>query len=194
MRLVPAALGLLALSSLLAFVVHRDGDVAAGTAVQLDLGQLTQRAELVVEGRVLSALPLEHPDGRIETEYLLDVARTHKGEDQSLRALRLPGGHLPDGRGLLLAGMPRLEVGEELLLFLSAPSEGGTRMPVGLAQGKFRVLRGAGGAKFLVRDSAGLTLVRPDAAPGHGNGALVLAYAEALARMEAGREGPEAPR
>lgn len=159
MRSRAAFTGLLTASFLLALFGHRSSGVGAGTAIRMDVGDLTQRADLILEAQVLSMQALEDPDGRIETEFLLEVADTFQGEDMALRAVRLPGGILSDGRGMLLAGMPGLEQGERVLLFLTAPGEAGLRMPVGLAQGKFRVVENPQGSKFLVRQQAGLALV-----------------------------------
>lgn len=154
----------------------------AGTALRLDLPELVQRSELVVEARVLAAEPRE-ADGMLATEYLLEVERTFKGEDQSYRTLRLPGGVRADGSGLLVPGVPHLAPGEDALLFLSAESARGLRLPTGLAQGKFTVQRRADGTKQLLRDAAGLELVGPE---GHSTGARTSAdYAALVAGIEA---------
>ena len=136
-----------------------DSHVSAGTAVRLDVADLASNASLILEGRVLTSLVFGHDEGRVETEYLIEVERTFLGEDLPYRSIRIPGGVLPDGSGMLLAGMPHISDGEELLLFLTGESEGGVRMPVGLAQGKFRVVRSADGTKMLEREGLGVTLV-----------------------------------
>jgi hypothetical protein len=57
--------------------------------------------------------------------------------------------------------MPRLEAGEDAILFLTRESTSGLRMPVGLSQGKLRVVREPGSAPRLARDVADLVLVDP---------------------------------
>ena len=162
----------------------------AGTAIRMDISELTQRAELILEARVLSMQALE-AEGRIETEFLLDVRATHQGEDLPLRAIRLPGGILPDGRGMMLAGMPGLEVGETVLLFLTGPGESGLRMPVGLAQGKFAIVEAADGSKLLVREQSGLSLVQPGTTTlTEADGIAVLDYTEVLSRIIAAQAQP----
>jgi hypothetical protein len=100
--------------------------------------------------------------------------------------VRLPGGILPDGTGLVLPGMPRLAEGEEVVLFLSETSSAGLRVPVGLAQGKFRVVRDARGARTLERDGADLTLLdRASGATSRMHLAAVFDYAAAAAEIEA---------
>lgn len=132
--------------------------IDASTVLRLDVPGLVERADAVVEGRVASSRVTEAEDGRIETEYVLEVARTLLGEPRSERVLRFPGGLLEDGRGLILPGLPHLVPGEEVLLFLSAPSSSGLSIPVGLSQGKFRILTGVDGTRLLVRDPGPLTV------------------------------------
>lgn len=159
--------------------------VQAGTAVRLDTAALTRSAALVVEGRVLASRALESSAG-IETEHLLEVERTFKGVDLPHRVIRVPGGVLKDGRGMLLSGMPRICPGEDVLLFLSPESPNGVRMPVGLAQGKYTVLRRPDGTKALVRDAAEVALVdRRTGALERTRGRVVRDYAETVARIEA---------
>ena len=186
MRRFAAACGLLALTFLLLLTfARRVPDVRAGTAVRMDLPALVRNADLIVEARVLSAKALESA-GRIETEYLLFVERTFEGEDHSLRTLRMPGGVLPDGRGMILAGMPRLASGETALLFLSERGETGIRVPVGLAQGKYEVTYTETGEKLLARSIAGLSLVNGETGQEvPGTGREVRTYASVVAGIEA---------
>ncbi len=193
MRLLPPFLGLFAAAAFLAFARASSNGVEAGTALRMDVPELARRSDLIVEGRVLSQKPLETSHGLIETEFLIEVERTLAGEHVPLRAIRLPGGLLPDGRGLLLAGMPSMRVGESVLLFLTPRSQGGVRMPVGLAQGKLRVVANAAGEKLLVGDPGALGLVSAAGAEvGLAEGLSVLPYAEVVAQIEAARTGPAA--
>lgn len=141
------------------FGLLRTRDVHAGTVQRFGLADLAERADVAFEGRVQSVRVLEPRPGRIETEYVLREDAVHIGESCPVRVVRLPGGVMPDGRGLVLAGMPRLAAGEDVLLFLSRESSQGTRMPVGLAQGSLRVVTLESGAKRLVGSSAGLDFV-----------------------------------
>ncbi len=181
MRLFLAA-GVLFAADLLLALVLPAREAGAGTAQRLDLPALVQRSEWIVEARVLGAHTLE-TEGLLLTEYLLEVSRTFKGDDQSYRALRLPGGVRADGSGLLIPGVPHLVPGEEALLFLEPEGRAGTRMPTGLAQGKLSVQRGADGAKRLVRDASALALVgAQDSTRGRRS---LLDYADVLAAIEA---------
>lgn len=158
----------------------------AGTAVRMGISDLARGSDLVVEARVLSAAGVEDASGRIDTEYLLRVDRTLWGDDAPFRSVRLPGGQLPDGRGMLLAGVPRLAPGEDVLLFLSAAAPSGMRMPVGLGQGRLGVVRDAEGRKSFVQAPGALALVDP--ATGtvrEADRALRFDYAATLAEIEA---------
>ena len=133
----------------------------ASTAQKLDLGGLFERADLVVHGRVQSARVQLDVRARPETEYELTLFSSFWGPASQSLVFRMPGGTLPDGSGMLVPGLPRLAPGEELLLFLTAESKTGQRLTVGLAQGKFEVLRDEHGAARLSREACDLTLVDP---------------------------------
>ena len=186
MRFLLSIGGLVATCLLVMGVPRTDSGVSAGTAVRMDVAELVEHSALVVEGRILTSLVFEHEEGRVETEYLLEVERTFLGEDLPYRTIRIPGGVLEDGRGMFLAGMPAIRDGEEVLLFLTSQSEGGMRMPVGLAQGKFGVVRRADGSKMLEREGRGVTLV--DARSGRTSESSPLShwdYADVVAEIEA---------
>jgi hypothetical protein len=160
--------------------------VEAGTAVRLEIEDLVREAELVLEGRVLADHASRDSRGLVSTSYTLSVRRTFRGAPQGTRVVTLPGGTLPDGSGTLLPGLPRLEVGEDVLLFLSSESANGSRMPVGLSQGKFRVVRTEGGAPALARTHVDLWLVDPvTGATAPAPRSSQLDYAAVVARIEA---------
>jgi hypothetical protein len=152
----------------------------------MDTNELVESAALVIEGRVLSVKGVETKDGMIETEYELLVERTFEGVDLVERTVRIPGGLLADGRGLLLAGLPRLGVGEETLLFLSETSASGVRMPVGLSQGRYRIVRNLDGSRVAVRDQGELGLIDPQTGEViEAAGRHVRNYAELISEIEA---------
>jgi hypothetical protein len=149
--LIPAlgVLAGLALGPLLGRVEPR---VDAGVALRLETDGLVERAERVVEGRVLSSRAVERADGSLDTEYRIAVARTFRGPAATEQTVRLPGGVREDGSGLLVAGIPRLELGEDVLLFLGQREQGqGRCLPVGLAQGRYTLLTDRDGIRRAVR-------------------------------------------
>ena len=134
----------------------------AGTVLHLDVQGLVDRAELVIEGRVVSRRCLAGADGRPETEYAVSVDVPHLGGPDGLRVFRFPGGVLPDtGTGMVVPGLPDLAVGEEVVLFLTAESGNGWRLPVGLSQGKYRKVADRHGRLLAVRTHGTLELVDP---------------------------------
>jgi hypothetical protein len=186
MRIVFSA----ALSAALAVVsAQAPPPVEAGTALRLEVEGLVDRADLAIEARVLSARARLDARGRIETEYELAVARVFWGNPGARLVFSLPGGELPDGRGLWLPGMPSLAPGEDLVLFLTGEDSLGSRMPVGLSQGKLRVVRDRRGARSLASELNGAELVAPGAATPAADGLRLLDYAETLARIEAAAAG-----
>lgn len=179
------ALGLLGLSFLSTGLPRFGRGVEAGTAVRMEIEDLVDRSPLIVEAKILSTRAFEVGPA-IETELLLQVDRTFEGAHQPFRAVRVPGGVLPSGRGMMLAGMPRLAPGERCLLFLSAEGQTGIRMPVGLAQGKLALVENPVGEKVLVRPASSLSLIDDRTGEHVGpQAARVLRYADVVARIEA---------
>jgi hypothetical protein len=159
----------------------------AGTALRMDVSELVGRADLIVEGHVLSTRAVEDAGGRIETELDLSVDRTHLGDDRGERRLRLPGGVLADGRGMIVPGLPVPVAGDEVLLILSEGTASDLRVPIGLSQGSFRLLRDTSGKRVGVRDGGGLRLATAGGARLiEVDGIQVMDYAELRAEIEVG--------
>lgn len=162
--------------------------VEAGTAVRLELEELARRASLIVEGRVIATRAFRDTRGEVRTEVTLSVDETFAGEPFATRRFELPGGVLSDGSGTLIAGMPSVSLGEDALYFLTGESASGLRMPVGLAQGKFRLLRDEQGRLGLMRDAAELTLLDPRTGAGAPAPVPVLLdHARVVERIRAAR-------
>jgi hypothetical protein len=160
-----------------------------GTAVRLGVADMVERSDLCLEGRVTAARAILELGRRIDTEYTISVERTFWGEAQASRAIRIPGGVLPDGRGMVIPGLSGMATGEDVILFLSKADAVGMRMPIGLAQGKMRVATDRFGKKRVVRDQAGLELANATPA-GAGTArpadeAATLEYAAVVAEIDA---------
>lgn len=185
MRWILASVSAALLCSFVLLAIGVDRSVQAGTAIRLDIAGLVDNADLALEGRVQRARAVLDPSGkRIDTEYTLVVTRTFLGEASSTRTIKLPGGVLPDGRGMIIPGLPSLEPGEDVILFLSHANASGMRMPVGLAQGKLRVVTDVKGERRLVREQGDLALV-DGATARPADASIVLDYAATIARIEA---------
>jgi hypothetical protein len=176
----PALLLALSLACLLGARAH------AGTALRMEVADLARHADLALQGRVLEARAVLAPEGRVDTEYRVAVERTFWGEDRPERVLRIPGGEIPGGPAMLLAGVRRLAPGEEVVLFLGDEAPGGMRMPIGLAQGQLRLVADRAGRRFLVRDQHGLDLLDPrTGVVRRADGFAAYEYAPFLAELEA---------
>ncbi len=162
---------------------QRSPAVQAGTALRMDVEEAFERSELVLEGRVIGATSRALGDGVVCTDYELDVSRTFWGDDQPSRIISLPGGVLPTGEGMLIPGLPGLVEGEDLLLLLGDRAANGLRMPTGLGQGKYRLVREADGDRLAVRTAEDLVLVSRGRAR-KVNGRDVIDYAELVGRIE----------
>jgi len=179
----------------IALPYRASGPLQAGTAVRMDIDDLVGGSDLILEGRVLSTRAFPTAGGHIETEYILEVDRTFEGEDMPVRSIRIPGGILSDGTGMVIPGMPRVSAGEEVLLFLTRESSAGIRMPVGLAQGKFELVRDRNGVKSLIGERKGLAVISPaSGALVEGADRVLFEYAQVVARIEAARASLKAIR
>ena len=158
--------------------------VRAGTALRMDLEEAFERSDLVLEGRVTGKESHALGGGVVCTDYEISVERTFWGEDQPSRTVRLPGGVLPSGEGMLIPGLPGLVEGEDLVLLLGAPAASGLRMPTGLGQGKYRLVTEPGGTRLAVRTAEDLVLVSEGRAR-QVHGRDVVDYAELVGRIEA---------
>lgn len=128
----------------------------ATTLERLDLPQLVQRAQTIFIGTCLSVDEATQ-EGRPYTRIRFAVSRTLKGEHLSQRTVHLPGGS-QNGQSIRYIGMPRVDPNEEIVFFLTQADALGHPWPVGLAQGKFTVLRQANSA-WVSRDLHGATLL-----------------------------------
>ena len=172
--------------------------VKASTAIPVGVEDLVANAELVFAGKVQSVRAVEHPGGRIDTEYVFSVERTFWGEEESERVLRLPGGILDDGRGMIVPGITHFSFAEEVLLAVSAADPDGMRMPVGLDQGSYRLRIEPNGDRTAWHTPSGSARIDPatgtlrcgTSAWGIPYGELVAELTAAAAARRAGLIGP----
>lgn len=123
--------------------------IRATVIVPASLDELVLEARAIAAGRVV-ATEARWVDGRrsIETFVTLDVAEYLKGNLGDTVVFRVPGGELGAYR-TMIAGAPEFDVGDEVVLFLSAR---GPAIPhiVGFSQGVFRVVRGSDGGSLVI--------------------------------------------
>lgn len=103
---------------------------------------LVAGAERIVEAKILDKRTKLNPDGTIETTYTLSTITPIKGENANIQEITMPGGEVA-GQGLIIPGMPELQVGDRNILFLSAAAQHKNwRMPIGLKAGAIKVEAG----------------------------------------------------
>jgi hypothetical protein len=159
-------------------------DLRAATAEPLDLMGLVERAELCVRGTVVEAVGRSGADGVIETVYRLRVDERLIGSGSDIETFSLPGGVLEDGSGMVIPGLGSMGVGEEVLLFLTGSDQRtGRRMPVGLEQGRYKIVSGPDGRRLAI--GGGARSEFEGDAPAVMGHARVLEFQELRARIEA---------
>ncbi len=120
----------------------------------VDLDQLVQSAATILRGHVVSATLEPHPQfSNLQTIFVtIAVGRVLKGQTAPTYTFRqfvwdehddVAGGYLKSG---------------ELLLFLNPVSPYGLTSPVGLEQGRFRILRDTKGTAYAVNGRSNLGL------------------------------------
>lgn len=151
----------------------------------LSIEQLSREATQVVRGTVLRSAGAWGPEGRrIYTYTELEVRGVLAGEAKVGEQLlvRSLGGQV-GGMGMRVAGAPRLQAGEDVVLFLeAAPKERGVSRVLGMSQGLYRVVSTPGQDPQLVPGMAGIALV------GERGDAGQMSLSQLTARVQAARQ------
>jgi hypothetical protein len=115
----------------------------------LAVGELTERAELILHGTIGSKVCLQDPEGNIITKMDFNVSEVWKGNlSTNVFTLIHGGGTVGDVR-TVVDGQAEYDVGEEVVVFVRL-NQRGEGVTIGLAQGKFQVWKeDASGAKFV---------------------------------------------
>jgi hypothetical protein len=144
----------------------------AAMILKMNLAQLTDRADAIFRGEVLSAEPgkISIGGGTLPTvTYRVRVDETFKGnfdaKENAEVEITMLGTFKATARSgsqtrlsAALPEVPELRVGENYVLFTTAPGKSGLRSPVGLGQGSFRIYPGANKAELAVNELNNLGL------------------------------------
>jgi hypothetical protein len=122
-----------------------------------NVAELSSRADTIVRGRILHAEIQPHPKYQslrtlVVTIAISDALKGSPGKTLQFRQFIWDPRDRAD-----LAGFRR---GQEFLLFLNTPTAAGLTSPVGLEQGKFRIVRNAKGEELAVNSYHNSTLFR----------------------------------
>lgn len=170
---------------LLAFVACYPASGQAGPhTAPVDLAQLVQSAQVIVRGQVLSAKIEPHPQfPNLRTVVVtLSVTKLLKGDAKPTLVFRQyiwDFNDVPSAAGYLKAG--------ELLLFLNPVSTYGLTSPVGLDQGRFRVLSDDKGNRYALNGRGNLGLFAQVAAKTEPHGITFSKQAMAMLAKPAGK-------
>ncbi len=137
---------------------------SATVLMYMTTGELTRQSTLVVEGTVLHQEVVELDHLYTDT-YILVSSKVHKGKATpgQILAFRTIGGST-SGVSLIVTGMARFKVGEQVLVFgAPAKPEGQKRLMVmGAALGKYTIYRDADGKQRVRRSTNDASIGRFD--------------------------------
>jgi hypothetical protein len=128
---------------------------SSASVAQANLNYLVENAQTIVRGNVLSSVLEPHPQfANLQTVVVtIAVAKTFKGQAAATITFRQYVWNVRD-----VTGAGGYHKSEELLLFLNPTSLYGLTSPVGMEQGRFRVLHDRNGNRYAVngRGNVGL--------------------------------------
>jgi hypothetical protein len=135
----------------------------------LPIGELSQKADVILNGTVVSKTCQRDEAGRIYTKIELKIAETWKGIPRTNQFTVVYGGGTVGNEQAEVSGQTEYEIGEEVVGFfvLNQRSEGVT---IGLSQGKFHVSKDpVTGEKLVYNTFHGAAETPGDAAPPNGS-------------------------
>jgi hypothetical protein len=152
--------------------------------IPADLDDLVQTAAIIVRGTVVSASVEPHPEfPNLRTVVVtVSVARVLKGPATATYTFRQfiwDAQDADDAAGYRKAG--------ELLLFLNPVSPYGLTSPVGLAQGRFRVIRDSHGKKSVMNGHANVGLFHQVVSKAASKGVALSPQARAMMAKPSGQ-------
>lgn len=146
---------------LLALTLFGSFPVLSTTVEKFTLDDLVQKSGRIIVGKCISSESRWNDRNTlILTTARFAVSEPLKGSSDGFVNVVTVGGML-DGITQTVSGMPVFEPEEEVLLFLE-PSKNGQWQPLGMSQGKFRILRNRQtGEQEVVHSLSGLELYDP---------------------------------
>jgi hypothetical protein len=128
------------LATLLVTVLVAQGGAVATTVSKLSLEELVRKSGRIILGRCLSTESRWNQGNTLIYTYSkFAVTENFKGRAGGFINVVTVGGTV-DGITQTVSGMPQFEQDEEVVLFLE-PSTNDLWQPVGLSQGKFRIVK-----------------------------------------------------
>jgi hypothetical protein len=127
-------------AALLAVVIGMARPARPMEVLRLGFDAVVDRSARIVHGTVRAVASGRDAAGIPSTWVTLEVTECLKGHAERSLTFKQLGVQepLPDGTWLRMSGLPRYRVGDEIVVFLHAPSGRGFTSPVGLGQGLYR--------------------------------------------------------
>ena len=140
-----------AAACLLTLIAVTSAPVLASQVRPINLEEMTERASTIFSGRCVAAeVQFDADIGRTVQVASFEVFRSVKGSPGSIVTIRTLLGAGTDGSGI--SGLPRYEVGQEVVLFLYGESKYGLTSPVGFGAGRFHIVMDKHGQPHALND------------------------------------------
>lgn len=123
---------------------------------QLNLAEMTERAAVIVQGQV-TAVRYEPLPGYPHVDTVLVTLRVEQSLKSSVGQTYTFREFIPPGQSRMVHKRSYL-VGQQLILFLPAPSEYGLSNPLGRQQGTFHITEDSKGNKFVANETGNTQL------------------------------------
>ena len=140
-------------------IIIHSAVVDATTLARLSLADIVNNAETIFIGSCISLTTEKQAEG-IYSRMRFRVSEVLKGAPAQEQEVVLPGGSF-NGRTEQILGMPHFSPNEEVILFLGPPNAQGHAWPIGLGQGKYRIIRNKHTATASVHQSLEDISLRP---------------------------------
>jgi hypothetical protein len=125
--------------------------LAASVVQPLSVRDLASKAQLIVQGTVVTKSTQRDADGRVYTKVELQLAEVWKGSPRSNPLTIVHGGGILGEERVVVSGQVEYQIDEEVVAFLVLNSRG-EAVTLGLAQGKFQVWKDASSGKRCVHN------------------------------------------
>lgn len=123
----------------------------AGPLLPLSVQELTEAADVVLQGKVVSRKVARDDDGRVFTSIKLQVQDVWKGEVDGGTFEVVHGGGILGLRKVEIAYQVEFGLADEAVVFCRINSKG-QGVTIGMVQGKFDVLKSENDSKLYVRN------------------------------------------
>lgn len=123
----------------------------AGPLLPLSVQDLTEAADVVLQGKVVSKKVARDEDGRVFTSIKLQVQDVWKGEVMGDTFELVHGGGILGLRKVQVAYQVQFNIHDEAVVFCRINSKG-KGVTIGMVQGKFDVLKTEDNKKLFVRN------------------------------------------